>query len=315
MDTIWIIVFFNYVSFVSILIVLYLFIVSEKYKFFVYRTIIYLQISDFLSAFSYIMITFSSTYIFIYLPIKNFYKAMKIRMCYVKCMLFWKIAEKSVQLALQCLFQLFYCLCCVFIAMKFRNMKSESCFIFLFSPSSTVPCHIFFYSNHFLNIINIYSIAAKGFVGPAGYWCWIKQSLDEKIKQPLRIFTFSFIWMAMGYNTIIAIYLRFLNKKSIPLYIDSYIKNKLILIPVLMAACWILPTYYRFGPYQENDTLLTLHLISSGLNGFFNSCVYAFSPGTRKLLKEKITCKKRKTGLEMFENQEGNALAPALPTL
>ena len=152
-------------------------------------------------------------------------------------------------------------------------------------------------------------------MGPAGYWCWIKQNLEGRIKQPLRIFTFSFIWMAMVYNTIVAIYLRFLNKKPMPLYIDSYIKNKLILIPVLMAVCWILPTYYRFGPYQENDTLLTLHLISSGLNGFFNSCVYAFSPGTRKLLKEKITCKKRKTGLEMFENQEGNARAPALPTL
>ena len=74
MDTIWIIVFFNYVSFVSILIVLYLFIVSEKYKFFVYRTILYLQISDSLSALSYIIITFSSTYIFIYLHLKFFLK-------------------------------------------------------------------------------------------------------------------------------------------------------------------------------------------------------------------------------------------------
>ena len=148
----------------------------------------------------------------------------------------------------------------------------------------------------------------------AGYWCWIRDDLEPSIREPLKAFTFSFIWLAMVYNTIIAMYLRFFNKRPIHPYIDSYVKTKLILIPLLMGVCWILPTYDRYGPYgpsNENETLATLHLISSGLNGLFNSCVYAFSPGTMKLLWQKIKCKKKKEkGFAMFENQDGNNFSP-----
>ena len=52
--------FFNLLSLISILIVLHLFYVAQKYKFFEFRLILYLQLSDLVLAVSYIIIVFTA---------------------------------------------------------------------------------------------------------------------------------------------------------------------------------------------------------------------------------------------------------------
>jgi len=54
----WTAFFFNLLSLCSTIVVIYLFYVSRRYKFFEYRLVLYLQVADLILAISYIMIIF-----------------------------------------------------------------------------------------------------------------------------------------------------------------------------------------------------------------------------------------------------------------
>lgn len=150
-----------------------------------------------------------------------------------------------------------------------------------------------FFSLIFLNIIFFifFRIGIKGYVGPAGDWCWIRtEGIDPETRDLLRFLTFYFfIWLGVACNISIAIYLRFFNKNEINPEISDYVKKKLILIPILMSLCWIIPSIDRIANYYDvyNEVLSMFHLISTGLTGFFNSLVYALSPGTWELFKKR----------------------------
>ena len=84
---------------------------------------------------------------------------------------------------------------------------------------------------------------------------------------------------------------------------------------------WTIPSVDRIMDYAgKNDQVIgMLHLLVSGLTGFFNSCVYATSPGTWELFKKKVflwknkifgVCKKKKKvdGNETIEEEKESHL-------
>ena len=135
-------------------------------------------------------------------------------------------------------------------------------------------------------------------MGPDGDWCWIrKNGFDPPYYRDLLcIFTFYlFFWLGMIINFAIAICIRCFNenvKSNASLFdiqIIDYIKNKLILIPILMSVCWIIPTIDRILDFlgYSNEYLSMIHSFATAITGFLNSIVYALSPGTWELFKNK----------------------------
>lgn len=138
------------------------------------------------------------------------------------------------------------------------------------------------------------------FMGPDGEWCWIKKDGFDPAyyRDILCIFTFyMFFWLAMIINFSIAICIPCFKRNDLTnstffdIQVLDYIRNKLILIPILMSVCWIIPTIDRISNFlgYSNDYLSIIHSFATAITGFLNSIIYALSPGTWELFKSKCS--------------------------
>jgi len=126
--------------------------------------------------------------------------------------------------------------------------------------------------------------------GRSGYLCWIQISdIDPTTRNFLLLFClFLFLWVAMLYNTImiLKVFLFYKDHLNLLSHYDRHLK-RIVWFPIAMLICWITPSIYRVFQMcgYENFWASLIHGISSGINGFVNTLIYAFNKKFREEVK------------------------------
>ena len=251
---------FSFLSFITTLIIIYLFCCSRKYDHFEFRLVLYMQIFDCIYAFSYIIVAFAPNDMANRTPLCEIHAFLANSSSLSS--LFFSIAISTVLIS----------------RLQFRNYKSEKYEIHLLIFSISLPI-----------MINILWISLD-LIGPAGCWCFIKEDLPNNKKELWRVFSFYiFMWIGMAYNTTISLYfIIFFKDPNLHQEVEKLLKQRVILIPLVMSIYWIIPTIYRTSGMDDNYGLSLFYSVFAGCNGFFNSCVYATTPGTMRLFLKKF---------------------------
>lgn len=139
---------------------------------------------------------------------------------------------------------------------------------------------------------------AAGAFGATGSECWIKA---DQVGWKFGVF-FVPLWIAITYNAVVYFRVLKLLKRTVamagptdPVAMQiQALSARLSVYPFILAVIWILPSINMIVEAATKQVVFGLVLVSAfvaGLQGFFNSMAYGFSPGIRDALANTVGCR------------------------